>query len=301
MIDGNSLAKTIQDLGFRIKSQTKTSITVLVQGNRIEKMMELAEVFKNLGAEVDSNMKGSSIGGIKIGNVKILIKQDGKTGGLDVEAKAISDLEDAIHYALLLTGEPITIKMGQKRVRGVVGVEKTPGTPKSDFHLVDERGNDLIHISHKKGSKPNDFQQWGGVTEDRIYKHREVQEFALLCKAKFGDRIPNGTSVYTEIKDKNLKMMQVFGVAFDKSTSDANRVDVLLQGDPGLEELQNGEFELTATGHVHYHGDIPSGGFEPVIAAIYKGDRDQLGIKGARFSIYPKAGRKLTHIKDWKK
>lgn len=301
MIDGNSLAKTIQDLGFRIKSQTKTSITVLVQGNRIEKMMELAEVFKNLGAAIDSGMKGSSIGGIRIGKVKILIKQDGKTGGLDVEAKAIADLEDAIHYALLLTGEPITIKMKQKRVRGVVGVEKTPGTPKSDFHLVDENGKALLHISHKKGSKPNDYQQWGGVTEPKIYKHREVQEFALLCKAKFGDRIPNGTSVYTEIKDKDLKLMQVFGVNYSSSSVDENRVDVLLQGDPGLQQLSNGDFELTAGGHVYYHGDIPDGGAEPVLAAIYKGDRDQFGIKGARFSIYTKAGRKLTHIKDWKK
>lgn len=301
MIDGNSLAKTIQQLGFKIKTQTKTSVTVLVQGNRLEKMMELAEYFKNLGAEIDSGMKGSSIGGIKVGNVKILIKADGKSGGLDVEAKAISDLEDAIHYGLLLTGEPITIKLGNRKVSGIVGVEKTPGTPKQDFHLIDENNRPLIHISHKKGQKPNDFQQWGGVTEERIYKHKEIQEFALICKAKFGDRIPNGTSVYTEIKDKNLKMMQVFGVAYDASGVNVNKVDVLLQGDPGIEQLSSGEFELTATGHVHYHGDIPDGGFEPVIAAIYKGDRDQLGIKGARFQIYPKAGRKLMHIKDWKK
>ena len=28
--------------------------------------------------------------------------------------------------------------------------------------------------------------------------------------------------------------------------------------------------------------------------AMYKGDRDNFGVKGARFSIYPAGGRKIT-------
>lgn len=300
-ISGLDLAETIKKLGFKIKSATNTAITVLVTGNRLEQMSELAKSLKNMGAVIDSSMKGSSIGGIKVQNVRIMIKADGRTGGLDVEAKAIEDLNDAVAIAMIATGGPITVKLKGRTVKGVVGVEKTAGTPKSDFHLIDENNKPLVHISHKKGSKPNDFQQWGGVTEARILKHKEVQQFALLCKSKFGDRIPNGTSVYTKIKDKDLKMMSVFGVEFDAAGVNVNKVDVLLQGDPGLKELSEGVFELTATGHVHYYGEVPDGGFEPVLAAIYKGDRDQLGIKGARFSIYPLAGRKMTDIKDWKK
>jgi hypothetical protein len=290
-VDGLSIAEILQKKGFTVKAKTKTSITLMVAGSRTDKMIEVSKLLSNLGAKIDSNMKGSSIGGIAVGNVKILIKSEGRTGGLDVEAKAISDLSDALLKAIAIAGGPITIKTKNGKISGVCQVIKTAGTPKSDFHLADKNGKPLIHISHKKGSTPRDFQQWGGITEERILNHNEVQEFAVKCRMLYGEKIPSGESVFVEIKDKNLKMMSVFGVDFDKSGIHTNKVDVLLQGDPGLKKISKTEFELTATGHVHYHGDIPDGSFEPVLAMIYKGDRDQLGIKGARASIYPKGGR----------
>jgi hypothetical protein len=291
MADGMAIAEFLEKKGYKIKTKTRTSLVVLVEGNRLQKMLDLAELLSNLGAKIDKNLKGSSIGGIVIDNVKILVKGDGKTGGLDVEAQAINDLTDAVMTAIILTGGPISIRMKNKTVKGVAGVNKTAGTPKSDFHLHDENDKPLIHISHKKGSTPRDFQQWGGLTEKRIAEHKEVVQFGIACRALYGSQIPNGQSCYTTIKDKGLKMMAVFGVNYDKGGIDENRVDVLLQGDPGLEYISDGLFELTATGHVHYHGDVPDGGFDPVLAMIYKGDRDQLGIKGARASIYPTGGR----------
>jgi hypothetical protein len=87
-------------------------------------------------------------------------------------------------------------------------------------------------------------------------------------------------------------MMSVFGVnAPNSKGGHINSVDVLIQGDPGLKHITGNTFELTGTGHINYYGELPKAGFEPVLACIYKGDRDQLGIKGARFSIYPLAGR----------
>ena len=291
MLTGNELAEVLKTKGYTIKTATKTSMIVLVNGNRLKEMEKLASELKKQGARIDSGLKGSSIGGIVVGNVKIILKAEGKTGGLDVEAKAIGDLEDAIAVAIMDSGSTLTIKLGSKMIKGVAWVRKTAGTPKSDFHLVDINDKPLIHISHKKGSKPTDFQQWGGITEKRIYEHPEVVKFGEQCRAKYGNTIPNGESVYKRIKDKELMMMSVFGVNFDKGGVDENKVDVLLQGDPGLKKIKDGVFELTATGHVHYHGDIPDGGFEPVLAMIYKGDRDNLGVKGARVSIYPSGGR----------
>jgi hypothetical protein len=290
-MDGLELASYLEKSGYKIKSKTKTSIVVLVMGNRIEKMLELAAKLSNMGAKVDKNLKGSSIGGVVINNIKIVVKADGKTGGLDVEAQAINDLTDAVMCAIMATGGPIDVKLGSRTAKGVVDVVKTAGTPKSDFHLADESGKAVVHISHKKGSKPTDFQQWGGVTEKRIADHPEVKRFGMDCLAEFTSKMENGRSAWKKIKDKHLKMMAVFGVNYDKSGMDENKVDVLIQGDPGLREIKPGLYELTGTGHVSYLGDLPSGGFDPVLAMIYKGDRDQFGVKGGRASIYPYGGR----------
>lgn len=292
MADGKVIADILKKKKFKIKSQTSTSVTVLVSGNRLDQMQNIAEILENLGAKIDKNLKGSSIGGIVVDKVKILIKAEGRTGGLDVEAAAIRTLTEALANAMAISGGPISIKLKSKVISGVAQVIKTAGTPKSDFHFADKNGKPLIHISHKKGSTPRDFQQWGGVTEERIAKHPEVKEFATRCQALYGKAIPNGESCYMVIKDKGLAMMSIFGVNYDKGGVDENKVDVLIQGDPGLKPTSNkNTFELTATGHLHYHGDLPDGGFTPVLAMIYKGDRDQFEIKGARVSIYPTGGR----------
>jgi hypothetical protein len=298
-MNGNDIAKLLKKLkGVTIKSSTASSIVLLVDGNRIEEMHRVAKFLCKLNAVVDSNLKGSSIGGIKIGLVKILIKGAGRTGGLDVELAAISTLESAVFAAVAETGGPIKIKLGNgKTILNVSRVLKTAGTPKSDFNLADDSGKALIHISHKKGKYPKDFQQWGGLTEDRIKNHKETKAFILKCQALYGDKIPPGESAYSVIKSKDLQMMSVFGVNFDKGAIDSNRVDVLIQGDPGLKKISKGIYTLTASGHIHYHGEVPDAGFTPVLAIIYKGDRDQFNIKGARFSIYPKDGRSFkTHI-----
>lgn len=299
-MDGTQLADVLSKKGFTIKSKTKTSIVVLVDGDRIKKMLELAEMFSDMDAKIDRNIPGSSIGGVVVGNVKILVKASGKTGGLDVEAAAISDLEEAVIEAIMLTGGPINVKLKGRVVKNIVGVEKTAGTPKSDFHLVDVSGKAVIHISHKKGSSPKDFQQWGGITEKSIADHPEVKYFEKQVNILYhGGVMPNGQSAYMRIKDNDLKMMAVYGVNYAKGSLDVNRVDVLIQGDPGLKLLSNGDFELTATGHVHYLPEKMTGGFEPVLAVIYKGDRTQLGLKGARASIYPVGGRTFkTEIKS---
>ena len=293
-MDGNELAGVLEKLGVKIKNKTKTSVTVFVDGNRIEKMKVLANSLSHLGATVDNapNSK-SSIGGVVVGKVLVIVKTEGRTGGLDVEAKAIDDLNDACNSAFIANGGPFAIRCGNRKITGAVKCVKTAGTPKSDFHLVDSNNKPIIHISHKAGSKPNDFQQWGGVTEKRIVEHKDVQTFIQKCKALYGSRIPNGQSAFTKIKDISLANMSIFGVNFDKGQTDPNRADVLIQGDPGLNLNSDGTYSFTGTGHVNYLGDKMSNGFEPVLAIIYKGDRSQFDIGGARFSIYPADGRKF--------
>ena len=301
-VDTASIVSAISDLvlslGFKVKAKTGKSITILVTGSRIARINELVLALSHLDAVYDPTMPGSSIGGIRAHGARIIIKADGKSGSLDVEAAAMARLQDSILTAMLASGGPISIRIGRRTVKGVVGVVNTPGTPKSDFHLVDSTGKALAWISHKKGSKPNDFQQWGGVTETIIANDKEVKAFAAACVLKFGKRLPNKVSVYEHIKSKDLKGRAVFGVDFGKGPG-INNVDVLLQGDPGLSKGSGDVYTLTAS-NVHYNGDIPHGGFEPVMTLVYKGDRSNFGIGGARASIYPLAGRKMTLLKDFK-
>lgn len=299
-MDGNQLADYLAEKGYSIKSKTRTSIVVLVDGDRIKKMLELAEIMSGFGAAIDRNLKGSSIGGIAVGNVKVLIKSSGRTGGLDVESAAIATLQEAIMQAVITNGGPINVKLKGRTAKNVVGVQKTDGTPKSDFHLIDTSGKAVAHISHKKGSTAKDFQQWGGITEKEIANHPEVKYFEKQVNLLYpGGIMPNSQSAFMKIKDEHLKMMSVYGVNYAKGGIDVNKVDVLIQGDPGLKRLSSGDFELTATGHVHYLKQKMTGGFEPVLAIIYKGDRTQLGLKGGRASIYPYGGRTFkTEVKN---
>lgn len=299
-MDGIQLADYLATKGYAIKSKTRTSIVVLVDGDRVKKMLELASMLSGFGATIDRNLKGSSIGGIVVDKVKILVKASGRTGGLDVESAAIAALEDAVIQAIMLNGGPINVKLKSRTAKNIVGVQKTAGTPKSDFHLVDESGKAVVHISHKKGSTPKDFQQWGGITEKEIANHPEVKYFEKQINLLYpGGVMPSSQSAYMKIKDNDLKMMAVYGVNYAKGGIDVNKVDVLIQGDPGLKRLTNGDFELTATGHIHYLPEKMTGGFEPVLAIIYKGDRTQLGLKGGRASIYPMGGRTFkTEVKN---
>ena len=302
MYDTKSIATILKNNKFEIKSISGNKIIVLVDGDRLDVVDKLVNILSDLGAKYDRNVSGSSIGGVRVEKTIILVKTKGKTSGLDVESAAIKSLKEALVKARIASGGSINIKIKNKTIKDCYDVEKTNGTPKSDFHIVNSLGNPVIFISHKKGSRPNDFQQWSGMTEDKILEQDETQTFITECQAIFGKKIPPGTSIYKKIKNDELKMMSVFGVDYGQSQSGENNVDVLIQGNPGLKKIGPANlWELTATGNIHYNGDLPGGGFDPVLTLIYKGDRDQFNIKGARASIYPIAGRRMTSIEQYVK
>lgn len=177
----------------------------------------------------------------------------------------------------------------------VFDVESTPGTPKSDFHFTDINGKEIVWISHKDGSTAKDFQQWGGISqrnEPTIFAHKEVQQFIKDLKEKYPNGLPNATSVYRKINDEKLKMLSVYGNEYLKNAYSRQNVTIMLQGSSRL--IKNGaSYSLTAT-HTHANGDKMTGLYEPVLTAIYKGDRSDAGVKGTRIVIMPIGGRKMT-------
>jgi hypothetical protein len=179
-------------------------------------------------------------------------------------------------------------------VHNIVRIETTFGTPKSDFHMVDEDGNEAIWISHKKGSTAKHISQWGGITEIPTKNYPEVAVFVKDMQAKFGTVMPPKTSVARKIKNKDLKMVGPYGVGYGGKLGQQN-VSILVQGHIGLKG-SGGVYKITGTGSVHENGAKLTGDYEPVLMVIYKGakERKQGGIVGARFSIYTKGGRKVT-------
>ena len=205
-------------------------------------------------------------------------------------ASLIRQIDDA---KAVIGSSTVPIKVNGK-VYNVFTAQTTPGTPKSDFHLVDIDGKEVVWISHKDGRTAKDFQQWGGISqrsEPKIFAHPEVQAFVSDLKHAYPNGLPRATTLYRKIRDRKLKMLSVYGNEFGQKLSRQN-VSVMLQGPVRLKKSGNG-YELDSN-HVHYSGEEMAGEYEPVLTAIYKGDRSDAGVKGTRIVIMPIGGRKMT-------
>jgi hypothetical protein len=219
----------------------------------------------------------------------------GERGSVAKEDAALSDLNKQIEKAKAEIGyATIPIKIGRKTYQ-IDRAESTPGTPKSDFHLLDASGKEVVWISHKDGRSARDFQQWGGISqksEPGIYAHKETQKFISDLKKKYPNGLPPATSLYRKINDDKVKMFSVYGNQYGSSMGRQN-VTILLQGPITLSK--SGSFYKLGANQVHVNGEsVDSDGFEPVFMAIYKGDRSDAGVKGTRIVIAPVGGRKAN-------
>lgn len=222
----------------------------------------------------------------------------GEGAGTLKEDRQLISLKNQIEQAKIVE-KYSTIKINIKnKIYEVFDVVSTPGTPKSDFHLIDVDGKEIVWISHKDGKTAKDFQQWGGISQSKeptIYGHIEVQNFIKDLKTNFKDGLPPATTLYRKIKDLRLKMLSVYGNGYRGPLGRQN-VTLLLQGEVKLLK-KNSSYILDAY-NVHYNGDEIDGLFEPVLMAVYKGDRSDAGVKGTRIVIAPIGGRKGKEFND---
>ena len=207
------------------------------------------------------------------------------------EDHAIVRLREEIHDRK--KNGSITLKINNIIVPGIVDVQSTPGTPKSDFHLIDVNGNEVVWISHKAGSKPTHFQQWGGISEKRehkIHNHPEVQQFINDVKILKPYGLSSKQVFRRKIKDDDLKLCSLYGNKYGLGSCGIQNVSVLAQGIIRLKQC-NDYFELDAH-HLHFNGDsLSNTSYEPTLMVIYKSDRSDCGIKNGRMGIVPFGGR----------
>jgi hypothetical protein len=209
----------------------------------------------------------------------------------DRELKSLNDQLDAIR-SKDKTGV-VKIKVG-KETYEVAAAVSTPGTPKSDFHLVNANGESVVWISHKKGRTAKDISQWGGVSrraEPDIFNHPETQKFAKDVTAKYPNGLPRAMTISRKIKSNKLKSMAMYGNQFGRPLGIQN-VSILIQGSVNLKK--RGGVYVFDSNNIHLNGEsVDRTEFEPVFMAIYKGDRNDLGLKGTRVVISAVGGRKV--------
>ena len=180
----------------------------------------------------------------------------------------------------------------------VTDVEDTPGTPKSDMNFIGRNGVKLGFCSLKSGVTARSIQQWGGTSvrfEPIIAADPEVQAFVKTAKEMFPTEIPQGTTVARKISNQKLKMQAIYGSGYGGSIG-INNVDVVLQGTVRINSISPTEYKITGSAMTHSNGSTLPPEYQPVLMAIYKGDRSDYGIKNARINLYSKSGRKKRQM-----
>tara|TARA_B100001109_G_scaffold121532_1_gene98976 strand:- start:79 stop:1017 length:939 start_codon:yes stop_codon:yes gene_type:complete len=202
--------------------------------------------------------------------------------------------------------EKIKQKIGSDFVRLKIGknnylvsnVESTPGTPKSDMNFIDNQGRRVGFVSLKQGATANAVQQWGGISPragGSIASNLEVQSFVQKVRELFPDGINPATTVAREIQSSQLKNLGIYGNAYGGGFN-INNVDVLLQGSVRINSINSTDYQLTGSAMTHSNGDTLPPLYQPALMAIYKGDRNDYGIKNARLVMNAIGGRRITEM-----
>ena len=182
----------------------------------------------------------------------------------------------------------------------VTEVEKTPGfpEPKSDMNFIGRNGVRFGFCSLKSGVTARSIQQWGGTSvrfEPIIAADPEVQAFVKTAKEMFPTEIPQGTTVARKISNQKLKMQGIYGSGYGGSFG-INNVDVVMQGTARINSISPTEYKITGSAMTHNNGSTLPPEYEPVLMAIYKGERNNYGIKNARLVISAIGGRRITQM-----
>lgn len=211
--------------------------------------------------------------------------------GTQAEDRELAKLRTEIEAAMEKENQPvISMKVGGRVVK-VAGVMSTPGTPKSDFHLVDEDKNPVAWISHKDGSKPQHFQQYGGLSNNVFRNNREIIKFMKDVQKLYPNGLGRGDSVYRPVKDTKVVRQSVWGIDYGKVRGKDN-VDEFHQGPMTVKKV--GRNYQIFSNHQDVNGTIPrSGGYEPIYFARFTTDRGARiageFLANARVGVFPKA------------
>jgi len=183
----------------------------------------------------------------------------------------------------------IVLSPGGKVYKGINGATTFKGTHKADFSLNTD-GTPKIFISHKVGTSAKAFQQYGGFTG--LYSYPEVAKFTEDVKEITGGKMePGGPSYRRKVNSEEVIRKAVYGLDFGASSYGIDNVQIVIQGDLELQPLNDGTFLLKGF-HTILTPEPPTGnGYDSYFYALYRGDRNNGGIKTCRLFVAPEVLR----------
>jgi hypothetical protein len=292
--------------------------------------------FTQIGRSKYANVRiGSQSGLLRITNIR---KPTGK-GGADAEQRTldftIDQLRKLEEVANIGRGNSSGIDLlipGIGMRLGITSIEKVPNRihgreAKSDFVLKNTLGKGVVFISHKDGSGPTAFGQYGGVSEvagniqdaSLIYNNPEVQAYLTKLYRLYDDAV-NGsrsirnnpfssegrlrTAISYSIQSSTLINQSVYGPDFGGDFGPDN-VHLIGQGQFIFNPLVNSDgdvyFRLSFSGHMSLNGQVQrdfandASGYRATIITTYRDGRPTQTPLGrvplTRTAIYPKAYR----------
>jgi hypothetical protein len=216
----------------------------------------------------------------------------GAGSGTKVEDAALADAVFGLNR--LNDGKAVDISFNGVTYSDIVTATTVPKTPKADFSFDNSKGERVIFVSHKAGSKAKDFQQYGGVTA--IADDPEVKSFVDAVKENLQDpnQMEPGGGFRRKVINPELIRKVVYGLDFQpKENYGVNNVQGLLQGplkftEIGKEDTGEPIYELSSN-HTILNPNLPEGEYEAYFYVTMRRNRNQFGIKDARFGIYTEA------------
>jgi hypothetical protein len=231
---------------------------------------------------------------------------------------------------------PIKLKIQNKIFNDVVGLNGGEAGKKSDFVIINSKGDGVGYISYKAGDSATSFQQYAGIQktakkdEDAslfLSSDSEVKSFVSKMESFYTEHKENNKKhkennkkhkennkkhyfndgpVYVHINDNRLKNKAVFGEKYGGKKSQDN-VDFLCQGKPELSK--NGDIIiLKFSKKVVANGQLSrlSGDYEPVLG-VRKAEANRYlrtipGVRGGvwtkKYMESRKKSRNLKYIKE---
>lgn len=253
-------------------------------------------------------------------SVRITAREDGRTyrlsqlgkteefggkmsDGTHYERQEVASLKRQLANIKKNTGLAyVDIRVGKMTFR-VKDVELTKGTPKGDFHFIGENGKPAFHVSHKNGTGPAGFHQWGGITDKagrEISESREVKSFSKAVREQVGLQMRKGVAFWRRVPARSkLALASIYGPKFNtKKYEDPDCVAVVAQGRITLRKMvgNTNEYKLTAH-HIMINPEAVKAPYDTILMATYKSDkRKSGGVLNCRIGIYPKLDRVATEI-----
>lgn len=218
----------------------------------------------------------------------------GKGSGTAAEDRFLNmfrtELEDAMAkdaggaLPMIVGGRPLLVS----------GVGQPSGTPKADFFLLDDKGEQCAWLSHKDGRKSNDFQQYGGLTPrgtKNVFKQSiQVNSFIDKLKELFPNGMKSGDSVKRDINintdGKNIVLRSIYGIDYQTGLKGRglNNIDEFHQGE--MKIIKRKDRYIIKSNHSAQHGFIPRDDYKCILYARYSSDMNHFGITSCRAGVF---------------